>query len=189
MTLKEKLILSLLGLTIVLALVLLPVRGNLQKVWADDLSDRIKPVETDMEDGEYSIGVDVVGGSGKAGVSTPALMIVEDGKAYARLVWSSSYYDYMVIDGVKYLNEAEEESNSTFTIPVTAMDQDISIIADTTAMGTPHEVEYILTFHSDEIGDKGDIPQEAAKKVVVIALVIIVGGGILNHFVKKKLRA
>lgn len=60
------------------------------------------------------------------------------------------------------------------------------IIADTTAMGEPVEIEYTLTFYSESVGSKGQIPQEAAKKVLSIAVVIIVVGGILNHFVKKK---
>lgn len=145
-------------------------------------------IEIDLEDGEYAIEVELIGGSGKAGVSSPTLMIVKDAKAYARLVWSSSNYDYMLVDGVKYLNEAEEETNSTFTIPILAMDKPMEVVGDTLAMGTPHEVQYDLTFFSATIDSKSTLPQEAAKRVVMIALVIIVGGGILNAYVKKKLR-
>lgn len=144
-------------------------------------------IEIDLEDGEYSIEVDLTGGSGKASVSSPALLIVEDARAYVRLVWSSSNYDYMIVGDTKYFNEAEEEANSFFTVPVTAMDKPVDVIGDTTAMGTPHEVAYTLTFHSDTIDSKSALPQEAAKRVLMIALVIIVGGGILNYFVKKKL--
>ena len=57
-----------------------------------------------------------------------------------------------------------------------------------TAMGTPHEINYTLTFYSDSIGSKSQMPQEAAKRVVAVALVIIVGGGILNYFVNKRNR-
>ena len=139
-----------------------------------------------LEDGEYAIDVDMVGGSGKASVSSPTLMIIDDGIAYARLVWSSSNYDYMIVDGIKYLNE-NDEGNSTFTVPIACFDDGMDVIADTTAMGTPHEVAYVMTFHSDTIGEKSQLPQEAAKRVVLIALVIIVGGGILNKVVKKKI--
>ena len=62
------------------------------------------------------------------------------------------------------------------------------VIADTLAMGTPHEINYTLIFYSDSIGSKNQLPQEAAKRVVAVAMVIIVGGGILNYFVKKKRR-
>ena len=53
-------------------------------------------------------------------------------------------------------------------------------------MGDPVEIEYTLNFYSETIGEKGQIPQEAAKKVLMIAAVLIVAGGILNHFVKKR---
>ena len=141
-----------------------------------------------LEDGEYSIQVDLEGGSGKAGVVSPTVLIVRDGKAFTKLQWSSSNYDYMIVDGEKYLPVNEEGMNSVFEIPILAMDEPVEVIADTTAMGTPHEVEYTLLFYADSIGSKGQLPQEAAKRVVGVALVIIVGGGILNYFVNKRNR-
>lgn len=145
-------------------------------------------IETDLEDGEYSIQVDLEGGSGKASVSSPTLMLVKNGRMYAELQWSSSNYDYMIVDGEKFLNESEEGRNSVFTIPVTALDDKMEVIADTLAMGAPHEIDYTLTFYEASIGSKGQLPQEAAKRVVAVAMVIIVGGGILNCFVNKRNR-
>ena len=139
----------------------------------------------DKEDGEYSIQVDLEGGSGKASVTTPTLITVKDGSVTARIQWSSSNYDYMIVDGEKY---NEEGANSEFEIPVTALDEGMPVIADTTAMGAPHEINYTLTFYSESIGSKSQMPQEAAKRVVAVALVIIVGGGILNYFVNKRNR-
>ncbi|MDO4976961.1 MAG: hypothetical protein Q4E53_06840 [Eubacteriales bacterium] len=147
-----------------------------------------EPLNVDIKDGEYAIDVELVGGSGKATVNTPTLMIVKDKKAYAQLIWSSSNYDYMIIDDVRYDNLEDGEMNSTFEIPITAMDEPMTIIADTTAMGTPHEIEYQLTFFADSIDAKSNLPQEQAKKVIYIALAIIVFGGILNVYVKKKNR-
>ena len=145
-------------------------------------------IETDLEEGEYSIQVDLEGGSGKASVSSPTLMLVKNGRMYAELQWSSSNYDYMIVDGEKFQNESEEGRNSVFTIPVTALDDKIEVIADTLAMGAPHEIDYTLTFYEASIGSKGQLPQEAAKRVVAVAMVIIVGGGILNYFVNKRNR-
>lgn len=149
----------------------------------------VEPMEIDMEDGEYSIETEIFGGSGKAGISSPTLLKVENGKAYAQLVWSSSNYDYMIVGTEKYLNLNTDGGNSTFEIPVAAMDTELPVIADTTAMGTPHEVAYTLTFYGDTIGSKSQMPQEAAKRVVAIAMVIIVGGGILNRILNKRRRA
>lgn len=145
-------------------------------------------IETDLEDREYSIQVDLEGGSGKASVSSPTLMLVKNGRMYAELQWSSSNYDYMIVDGEKFQNESEEGRNSVFTIPVTALDDKMEVIADTLAMGAPHEIDYTLTFYEASIGSKGQLPQEAAKRVVAVAMVIIVGGGILNYFVNKRNR-
>ena len=145
-------------------------------------------IETDLEDGEYSIQVDLEGGSGKASVSSPTLMLVKNGRMYAELQWSSSNYDYMIVDGEKFQNESEEGRNSVFTIPVTALDDKMEVIADTLAMGAPHEIDYTLTFYEASIGSKGQLPQEAAKRVVAVAMVIIVGGGILNYFVNRRNR-
>lgn len=144
-----------------------------------------EPLSLSMEDGEYAIEVTMTGGSGKATIVSPTVLTVKDGKAYAKIQWSSSNYDYMIVDGQKLLNESEE-GYSTFTIPVMAMDQEMPVIADTTAMGTPHEVSYQFTFYADSIEDKGALPQEAAKRVLVVAAIIIVGGGILNYFVAKR---
>ncbi len=145
-----------------------------------------EPMEINKPDGEYSIEVNMTGGSGRASISSPTLFIVQDGLAYAKLIWSSTYYDYMIVGGEKYPNETTDGGNSTFTIPISKMDRIIPVIADTTAMGDPVEIEYSLTFYQNTIGAKGLIPQEAAKKVLIFALIIIIGGGILNHFVKKR---
>ena len=142
----------------------------------------------DKENGEYSIQVDLEGGSGKASVTSPTLITVKDGEVTANIQWSSSNYDYMIVDGEKYLPVNDEGTNSEFQIPVSVMDEAMPVIADTTAMGTPHEINCTLTFYSDSIGSKSQMPQEAAKRVVAVALVIIVGGGILNYFVNKRNR-
>ena len=92
----------------------------------------------------------------------------------------------MIVGNRKYINTSLDGGNSTFKIPIAVMDSEMPVIADTTAMGTPHEISYRLTFYSESIDSKSQLPQEAAKKVVVVAFIIIVGGGILNHFVNKK---
>ena len=110
----------------------------------------------EFQDGTYQVEVELLGGSGRASVTSPAKVEIKDGKAVATLEWSSPNYDYMVVDGEKYL-PVNTEGNSVFQIPVEAFDQDIAVIADTVAMSTPHEIEYTLNFHA---GGNG---QNAAK--------------------------
>lgn len=90
--------------------------------------------------------VTLEGGSGKASVQSPCAVTEENGQiTQAVIVWNSSNYDYMIVDGVKYTNE-NEGGNSTFTIPVSGYDTPMDVVADTTAMNKPHEIEYTLTF-------------------------------------------
>ena len=145
-----------------------------------------EPAKVSREDGTDSIEVNMTGGSGRASVSSPTWLIVKNHKAYARLLWSSSHYDYMIVGGKKYVNEATDGGNSTFTIPITVFDKPFNVIADTTAMGDPLEITYQLTFYRSTIASKNQVPQEAAKKVIGIALVIIVAGGVLNWIVKRR---
>lgn len=98
-------------------------------------------------DGTYTCDVTLEGGSGRATVESPAALTVADGKMTATIVWSSPNYDYMLMDGEKYL-PTNTEGNSTFEIPVAALDTALDVTADTVAMSTPHEIEYTLTFDS-----------------------------------------
>ena len=96
-------------------------------------------------DGSYTCEVTLEGGSGRATVDSPAALTVADGKMTATIAWSSPNYDYMIVDGEKYL-PTNTEGNSTFEIPVSALGVPLSVVADTVAMSTPHEIEYTLTF-------------------------------------------
>lgn len=98
-------------------------------------------------DGTYTCDVTLEGGSGRATVDSPAVLTVADGRMTATIVWSSPNYDYMLVDGEKYL-PTNTEGNSTFEIPVAALDTPLDVVGDTVAMSTPHEIEYTLTFAS-----------------------------------------
>ena len=103
-----------------------------------------------VEDGTYTIELTMEGGSGKASIQSPAQITVTDGAATATLEWSSPNYDYMLVNGEKYL-PVSTEGNSVFEVPVEALDAPLTTIGDTVAMSTPHEVEYTVTFHSETL--------------------------------------
>ena len=100
-----------------------------------------------VEDGSYTIELTMEGGSGRASIQSPTQITVADGAATATLEWSSPNYDYMLVDGEKYL-PVNTDGNSTFEIPVAALDTALAVTADTVAMSTPHEIDYTLTFDS-----------------------------------------
>lgn len=100
-----------------------------------------------LEDGTYTVAVTLEGGSGRASVESPATLTVADGSVTADILWSSSNYDYMKVDGVQY-DPVNTDGNSEFQIPVLGFDYAMPVSADTTAMSTPHEIEYTLYFDS-----------------------------------------
>lgn len=124
---------------------------------ADSLPDeafsesRYNTVESlGISDGEYTVEVALEGGSGRTSVQSPAKLTVKDNTATAEIIFSSNSFDYMVVDGEKYLPVSMEE-NSIFGIPVIGFDYKMPVSADTTAMSQPHEIEYTLYFDSETI--------------------------------------
>lgn len=103
-----------------------------------------------VEDGTYTIELTMEGGSGRASIQSPTQITVADGAATAILEWSSPNYDYMLVNGEKYL-PVNTEGNSVFEVPVETLDVPLTMIGDTVAMSTPHEVEYTVTFHSETL--------------------------------------
>ena len=68
-------------------------------------------------------------------------------------MWSSSSYDKMVVDGTEY-KPTNTSGNSTFDIPVSALDTDLAVSAETTAMSQPHMIDYTLNFDSKSLAAK-----------------------------------
>jgi hypothetical protein len=100
------------------------------------------------EDGTYSVELTFSGGSGKANILSPATVTIKDGEATATIQWSSENYDYMLVDGEKYL-PLSTEGDSVFEIPVQGFDVPLDVVGDTVAMSTPHEIDYTIVFVSN----------------------------------------
>lgn len=101
-----------------------------------------------LEEGIYTVDLAFEGGSGKAKVLSPATVTVSGENVTATIQWSSPNYDYMIVDGEKYL-PVNTEGDSVFEIPVLFFDKPMDVIGDTVAVSKPHEIEYTLTFYSD----------------------------------------
>ena len=108
--------------------------------------------EGDKTGGEKESGLklELEGGTGKAKLTSPAEYSEENGVYTVKLEWSSPHYDYMIVDGVKY-EPVNTEGNSVFEIPFKSIDEPVKVIADTTAMSTPHEIEYTISFDASSI--------------------------------------
>ena len=101
---------------------------------------------SEIPDGSYWIRVSRTGGSGRASISSPTGFYVKEGQATADIHWSSASYDYMKLDGVRYDAFTDAAGHSAMTIPVSALNTAIPVLADTTAMSKPYEIEYQLSF-------------------------------------------
>ena len=137
--------------------------GNGTEVWE-------KGIQVDLPDGEYEIEVQLTGGSGRASVTSPAILQVQDEKAVIEIEWSN--YDYMTLDGETYL-PVNTEGNSVFELPVTAFDKEVPVTADTTAMSVPHEIEYTILLDSASIANAGKKPMEVIAVVYVAAVIAV----------------
>lgn len=108
-------------------------------------SESLAPA-AERSDGTYTVEVSLSGGSGRASVQSPAALVIEGDSMTATIVWSSPYYEYMLVDGVRY-EPIQEDGNSTFEIPV-VLDTDLAVSASTIAMSEPHLVDYTLRLDS-----------------------------------------
>ncbi|MBQ9622976.1 MAG: hypothetical protein IJR39_06535 [Treponema sp.] len=107
--------------------------------------------QINLKDGNYFVNAELTGGSGRAKITSPVKVTVKDGKAFAIIEWSSPNFDYLKANHERYDADKkilEKGGNSTFTIPVYALDKKIPVIADTVAMSKAHEIQYWIQFDS-----------------------------------------
>lgn len=124
--------------------------------WYDHKVSVSNPVPQGQEalaDGEYTVEAVLSGGTGKAKLLNPTALTVSEGKITATIVWSSSNYDYMIVNGDQYL-PITTEGGSTFQIPVESLGVELPVTADTVAMGTPHEIAYTILLQADTVSPK-----------------------------------
>ena len=129
-----------------------PVEGDDINAVIGESTDKEAVTAKDLElaEGEHNAEVTLEGGSGKATVDSPAVIRMNGDECTAVITWSSPHYDYMIVDGQRY-EPVNTEGNSVFEIPVPYFDSPFDVIADTTAMSEPHEIEYKLTFDSSTV--------------------------------------
>ncbi len=115
---------------------------------SEDLLTKMESLE--LENGMYTIDVTLGNVSGKTAVESPANMRVENGQAFVTIVWNSSNYDYVKWQEQTYTT-VNAEGNSTFEIPLSVLDWSTPIVVNSTALGTPQELDYTICFHAKSI--------------------------------------
>lgn len=136
-------------------------------------------------DGQYSIEVTLAGGSGRASVESPTEITIVGNEATAVVTWSSPYYEHMLVDGAYYY-PVRAESGSTFEIPV-SLDREMAVSAQTVAMSTPHQIDYVLFFDSATLKPVGEEPGGAPYAGVALASVALVAlAAGVSLYIKRK---
>lgn len=108
--------------------------------------------DTELQDGIYTAEVELIGGTGRASVESPATVVIENGEVTATIVWSSPFYEYMMVGETRY-EPIQEDGNSTFEIPI-IFDEDMEVSASTIAMSQPYLIDYTLQFDSSTLEGK-----------------------------------
>lgn len=117
-------------------------------------AEEIKPyVEIpELSEGAYSIEVQLHGGTGRAEIQSPTELSIEGDTMSATIVWSSPFYEYMLIGDERY-EPVQNEGNSTFVIPI-VLNEEMAVSASTVAMSQPYLIDYSLFFDSTTIKSK-----------------------------------
>ncbi len=140
-----------------------------------------------LKDGDYQIPVTLKGGSGRAGISSPADVHVKDHKTTAEIIWSSPNYDYMKVYGKKYL-KTNKSGNSTFEIPIDDISKPVDVIGDTTAMSKPYEIEYTITFNTAKAERVGGSVSNVKYVAIPVMIACFVVGIVIGIKASRKIK-
>ncbi len=131
--------------------------------------------DTDLEDGIYTMDVELAGGTDGESIASPAYVKIENGRPVVSLEWIGQSFDYMVVNEELY-EPIEQDDKYYFELPIMAFDEPMDVIAGTTEADVPHETVYQLTFKSDtaELQSKGvHIPTQSLLFIIVIVVFVI----------------
>lgn len=117
--------------------------GNTAEYVQDDLL-LADSSEEKYQDGTYTPeSFTFQGGSGKVTITCPKVTITR-GKVTATVVFSSSSYNKLVVDGEEYFPvSGTEYTGSVFQVPA-VLNQDMEITGTTVAMTTAHDITYTI---------------------------------------------
>ena len=94
--------------------------------------------------------------------------------------------DVGVVQGGEKFFPINEEGYSTFLIPIPVFDEPVPVVADTTAMSVPHEIDYELTFVMSGVVSQNATPRAAAQRMVYMVFVIIAICGVVSYINKRR---
>ncbi len=115
--------------------------------YSDGLSEEVNGFDIPVPALDEEFDVAIIGTKGKwydHKVSVTNAVLKEDDDAAPAETLADGTYT-IAVDGER-CDVLSTENGSTFEIPVAALDTPLAVVGDTTAMSTPHEIDYTLTF-------------------------------------------
>lgn len=121
------------------------VKSIKERAAVSDSKDNETETEDVIKDGTYKPDdFTFSGGTGRVTITCPEV-IVKEGKATARIVFSSASYTKLQVNGVTYISIVDSSAKtSTFCDVAVALNQDVTITGTTEAMGEPKDIEYVI---------------------------------------------
>ncbi|MDO4753724.1 MAG: ABC transporter substrate-binding protein [Bacillota bacterium] len=134
-------------------------------------------------DGLYRIEAQLKGGTGRVKIHSPVEIEVKNGEITAVFIWTSSFYEYMLVDGQKHLpeNRDKEKDTTTFRIPLKAIET-FPFVAQTSKMSRPYDIEYSIEF---DPGTLKKVPLNGNLFPVLLgaALLVVIIGVIMRNII------
>ena len=148
---------------------------------------QVKAADT-LADGSYQIEAELSGGSGRASVESPMKLVIAGQNMTATVIWSSPYFDYMMVGDTKY-EPVNEKGNSEFEIPINDLSEELEFSAETIAMSEPHVIEYTLKFDEKTLEPEGTAtPEDPAVPpcLIVVGIVVLAAAVIVIICARKR---
>lgn len=109
-----------------------------------------------IKDGTYKPdNFTVSGGTGKVTITCPEVTI-KDGKATAKIVFSSANYTKLQVNGITYYRDEDSAEKSNFSNVSLEVNKNVEIIGTTVAMSTPRDVSYAILITLSSNSQKPD---------------------------------
>ncbi|MGN1086556.1 MAG: hypothetical protein ACI4Q5_05950, partial [Porcipelethomonas sp.] len=103
------------------------------------------PADETIKDGTYLPDeFTFSGGTGRVQIKCPEVTI-KDGKAAAKIVFTSSSYTALKVNGTSYTSIVDTEAKtSTFSNVAVDVNEDVTITGTTVGMGDPKDINYVI---------------------------------------------
>ena len=138
---------------------------------------------TGLKDGSYKPdSFSFSGGTGRVKIACDQV-IIKGGKTYARIIFGSTYFQYVKAGGQKITKYTRGPASTSFVIPV-ELNKNNKILALTTKMSQPHEIGYTIYVGLNAAKTAGTGASDTAAAVTADGTPVETGGKVDDQYDK-----